>query len=200
MLKANQANILSVCIFPLEGKRTHIHCLDLNEQSQAGVFGGKKTYNLCEVKRMRKNNSWPEISISRFMLIPENGQLQATVDSQNQFPEGKAVLSQSPGIYVLMIPERKGIWESNTKRILGVTAPSAARDSLRVTVWQWRDSLRNNSKGHPQLAAFQKIKVWFQILPKSCVIILLIFQTLMLWSVANTNILHLYWISKVWGA
>lgn len=68
------------------------------------------------------------------MLIPENGQLQATVDRQNQFPEGKAVLSQSAGISVLVIPERKGIWESNTKQILGVTAPSAARDSLRVTV------------------------------------------------------------------
>lgn len=49
------------------------------------------------------------------MLIPENGQLQATADSQKKFPEGKAVLSQSPGIHGLVIPGREGIWDPNTK-------------------------------------------------------------------------------------
>lgn len=95
------------CFLPLylvllgKKKKTHTH---------------KKTHHkLYEVKRMRKKNNRPAFSISYFMLIPENGQLQAKADSQKKFPEGKAVLSQSPGIHGLVIPEREGIWDPNTK-------------------------------------------------------------------------------------
>lgn len=45
MLKVNHANILSVRIFPSEGKRTRIHCLRLNEWFQTGVSGEKKKNN-----------------------------------------------------------------------------------------------------------------------------------------------------------
>lgn len=172
MLKVNHANTLSVCIFPLEGKRTHIYWMPgFKWAIPAGGFfggawrggGGCGIYNLCEVKRMRKK-SWPAFSVSCFMLIPENRQLQATVGSQNQFPEGKTMLSQPPGIYVLVIPDREGIWEPKSKRIPGVTAPSAAQDGAAVP------RLRNNRgasmerAGCLSRAAFQKINCGFTYL------------------------------------